>query len=116
MRLLNRFHLSYETSRTLLAALAIVGLLAVIYGVYLFISSSSVLARAEDIQARISDLPPEQTQAVLSAVPVGVLAEQRQAVRDRVRSLIVGGIGLVAVGGAWLGYDFVSRRKSPPQT
>jgi hypothetical protein len=111
----SRLKLPYETTRAILIAVGILGLLALAYGVYLFVNARTVIAEAADIQAQINDLPPEQAQAVLSAVPPAVLIRQRQALQDQNLSLIVGGIGLVGLGLAWLGLDIVGKgqQKAP---
>lgn len=108
---MRRFQLSHDTGRILLAAIAIIGILAVVYAVVLFLNARNVIDQAPDIQAQIDQLSPEQAQAVFAAIPPTMLIKQRQALQDQNRSLIIGGIGLVVLGLAWLGYDFLNRRK-----
>jgi hypothetical protein len=102
--------------RTLMLALALLGVLAVGYAGYTYFQARDVIARVDSIASDIEGMTPEQQQAVLSSIPPALLIEQRQAIQDQTRSLIIGGVGLVGIGVGWLGYDVSrSRRQAATQ-
>jgi hypothetical protein len=65
----------------------------------------------EELQQELDMQNPTNAQVV-------VLSEtrRRNAVQDSNLAMIVGGIGLAALGAAWFGYDLTRRSTSAPAT
>ncbi len=112
---MTRFNIPSDFLRTLCLALALIGVLALAYAAYQYIDARRALDAAPDLDA--AALEPAQREALLSTPPALLIA-RREAVQQQTRSLIIGGLGLVALGVGWLGYDVLKRRpisnQSPP--
>lgn len=101
--------------RVLMLALLLLGVVAVAYGVYIYLDARQAIAAFDEIAASIGaldleNMPEAQRQALLSSVPNSVVLDYHEATRDQNLSLVIGGVGLVGVGVGWLGYDWFSRR------
>lgn len=95
---------------TVIMAIALLGVLAILFAGYKFIEATNTLARGERVVAELETMDAEQQQAVISSLGPAYLIEQREASQNRNGSLIIGGVGLVALGAAWFGYDLLNRR------
>src|SRR5262249_47636368 len=115
LNVLHRLAPSYENTRTILAAIAVVGILAIVWAIYTYFTAAHTLAALPNIQTVTQGLAPEQEKAVASAYQ-SVFVQQRQLVLQETRALMVGGAGLVGLGLSWLIYDIINRRRNAPQS
>lgn len=101
---------SRELIRTVLMAVALLGIAAMLYAVYQYVDANAVLASAPQLDPSLNDLEPAQREAVLAAIPREAVLLQQQARSQQSSSLVIGGAGLIALGVGWLGYDLMKRR------
>lgn len=95
---------------TIVMAIALLGVIAILFAGYKFFEATNTLSRGERLAAELEAMDTEQQQAVIASLGPGFLIEQREASQNRNGSLIIGGVGLVALGAAWFGYDLMNRR------
>jgi len=114
MNFLRRIAPSYQNTRTILAAIAVVSILAIAWGVYNYVTAAQTLAKMPNLQDAMEGLAPDQAKAVASAYQ-SVFIAQRQSVFEETRGLMVGGAGLVGLGIVWLIYDIINRRRNAPR-
>jgi hypothetical protein len=96
--------------RTILMAVALLGVLVIAFSAWRFIDANNTLSRGERALSSLEGMDAEQQRAVMDALGPAYLIEQREASLTRNISLIMAGGGLVALGAAWLGYDLLNRR------
>jgi len=105
---------SADVVRALLIIVIIFGALVAAFAVFQYIVAYNTLATTPsvaELAQRLDMDNPTNSQ-------IGVVTEgrRRDAVIAQNQSLIIGGIGLIAIGVGWMGLDAMRRRKKPLAT
>ena len=96
--------------RSLLLAVTLIGIIALIFGVYQYLDSRNTLSNTPTIEslATTLDVNNPTNQQIIALTEM----KRRDAVRQQNRSIIIAGGGLIAVGVGWMGYALALKPKS----